>query len=538
MFQIERAIVREITDLWCKDKSYFNENFAEYVDAEFKGKRIKVIFTNKGRMKCGSPEATVNEMMRGLILTMATDQKTGKLLKNHEAIIGNILDVFVHRVKEIGERKFILQRLQSLELGFSVAFGLDKEFYPIRKDRRLLEDLVTVASLTTADETAEALIQNIHETEALVAKERGVTFHIFMATQKEASFISLPLGSDQTNYVPLLGTHTLRCNILAQPEGHDAIRTGILKIDAPTQPRNFIAHKGFELDIDEPSMMAKLRSTAKLQVKDFSNTELAFLKLLFNEYVQLAFFLMSSKRIDPNLRLLIIFPRVNIFMILRELNAAIPVEEPQRLGDLAALHKMLFKIKKQSASKSKKKTYRIPERVIQQKVVEAIQAIARDVLINVYKPLANIKQIFLTFRTEDFSDSGKLVSIHRRVEEISAYLKKLQRIHQVVLDEHSEGIDLEASLAVASGEQPLDALEEIVKNIQAAEIDQTKEVIVSKMLDYLSFVTVRLEQFEKVSSLYIKQEIIKELESSTSMILLQAKSYYNLVMGRPEKRRS
>ena len=64
-------------------------------------------------------------MMRGLILTMVTDQETGTLLKNHEAIIGNIIDVFVHRLKEIGERKFIFQRLQSLELGFDIAFGLD-----------------------------------------------------------------------------------------------------------------------------------------------------------------------------------------------------------------------------------------------------------------------------------------------------------------------------------------------------------------------------------------------------------------------------
>jgi len=82
-----------------------------------------------------------------------------------------------------------------------------------------------------------------------------------------------------------------------------------------------------------------------------------------------------------------------------------------------------------------------------------------------------------------------------------------------------------------------DALEEIVGNIQAAEIEHIKEVIVSKMLDYLSFVTVRLEQVEKVSSAFIKQEIIKEIESYTSSILLQAKSFYDLMMGRTERRK-
>jgi hypothetical protein len=145
LFEVERAIVREVVDLWCKEKSYFNENFAEDVDVEFKGRRIEGSFSNNRLMQYGAPEATVNDVMKGLILTMATDQATGKLLKNHGAVIGNILDVFVHRLKEIGERKFIFQRLQTLELGFSIAFGLDKEFYPIKKARRFLEEVVMVA---------------------------------------------------------------------------------------------------------------------------------------------------------------------------------------------------------------------------------------------------------------------------------------------------------------------------------------------------------------------------------------------------------
>jgi len=42
---------------------------------------------------------------------------------------------------------------------------------------------------------------------------------------------------------------------------------------------------------------------------------------------------------------------------------------------------------------------------------------------------------------------------------------------------------------------------------------------------------------EKVSSAFIKQEIIKEIESYTSSILLQAKSFYDLMMGRTERRK-
>ena len=94
LFEIERAVEREIIDLWCKEKSYFNENFAGAVDVEFKGKRMDISFTPALAMKYGSPEATVNDMMRGLILTMATEPGSGRLLKNHEVIIGNILDVY------------------------------------------------------------------------------------------------------------------------------------------------------------------------------------------------------------------------------------------------------------------------------------------------------------------------------------------------------------------------------------------------------------------------------------------------------------
>lgn len=537
LFQIERAIVREVTDLWCMEKSYFIENFAEDVDVEFKGRRIKVAITNKGHMKHGSPEATVNEMMRGLILTMTSDQVTGKLLKNHEAIIGNILDVFVHRLKEIGERKFIFQRLQTLELGFGITFGLDKEFYPIRKARRFLEDVLTGASLSTADETAETLIHDMLATEALGQKEHGMTFHIVMEKQNEASFISLPFGMTQTNYVSLLGTHTLRCNILGELEGLNIIKTGILRIDAPTRPVSFIRHKGFYLPVDEKVLMEKLGANKELLKKDFTGDELSCLKLLFNEYVQLAFFLLRSGRIDPGLRLIIIFPRINIFKILHEENPAVPIEEPQTLGELASLHSILFRIQKPHEKKSEQRSRRIPERVIQEKVVEAIQALARNTIENIYNPVTEIRKSLVHYTQKEYNDPYQLITIRERIEGISSYLKKFKSIQRVVLDENGKDLDIEASIMAETKQEPLDALEEIVGNIQAAEIEHIKEVIVSKMLDYLSFITVRLEQVEKVSSAFIKQEIIKEIESYTSSILLQAKSFYDLMMGRTERRK-
>ncbi len=532
LFQIERVIIREVTDLWCKEKSFYSEDFAEDVEIKYKGKRIEVIFINKGRMRHGTPEATVNEMIKGLILTMATDQATGNLLKIHEAVIGNILDVFVHRLKEIAQRKFIFQRLQTLELGFSIAFGLDKKFYPIKKTRRLLEEALTVASLSTAEETADTLARDIREAGTLAPKEKGVTFHIFMAREKEASFISLPLGMEQASYVSLLGTHTLRCNILAVPAIDNTIKSGILKIDAPSDPLNFIRHKGFDLSIEEKGLMTKLCSPGNVQKRKFTRDELSFLKLLFNEYVQLACFLVSSKRIDTGLRLLIIFPRVNIFKILHEENPFISVEEPQTLGELAILHSMLFAIEKSHEQKREKKSHRIPERVIQEKVLEAIRALSRNTLKNLYKPLTDIKRSLVYYCQKGYSDRNILRNIRQRVEEMSSYLKMLKRVQRVVLDENGKDIDFSASMSEDAQKGSLDTLEEIINNIQAAEVEHSKEVVVSKMLDYLSFTTVRLEQLEKVSSTFIKQEIVKEIESYTVNILVQAKSFYKLVMGK------
>jgi hypothetical protein len=73
------------------------------------------------------------------------------------------------------------------------------------------------------------------------------------------------------------------------------------------------------------------------------------------------------------------------------------------------------------------------------------------------------------------------------------------------------------------------ALDEISSNIQIAEIEPLKDVITNKMLDYLSFVTIRLEQLQKVAASDIKEEIVDELKSHTLMILNQSKAFYKLL---------
>ncbi len=531
LFEIERAVVREVVDLWCKDKSYYNDNFAEAVDIDFKGKHIEISFTNTIPMKYGAPEATVNDMMRGLILTMATDQDSGLLLTNHQAIIGNILDVFVHRLKELGERKFIFQRLQSLELGFSIAFGLKKDFYPIKRARKHLEEVLHVASLSNPGETAATLIHDMLESEMLASAEHGVTFHIFMTRPDVASFLSLPFGAEQTSYVALLGTHTLRCNILARVEGSALIRSGVMKIDAPSNPMNFIKQKGLSLDVDRKALMDKMCATCIFSLKDFTADELCFLKLLFNEYVQLAWFLLSSGMIDPDLRILIIFPRINFFKILHEANPDIPPDEPQTLRDIGMLHDRLFSMPVHE-SKKQKKSKRIPERIIQEKISEALQLFARNILKNLYKPLTDIRRALLYYSQKGYGDRRQFVSIKNSIDCMSAYLKKLQQMQRFVVDPRTDMFDLDASTIDIPAGGKINALEEIVQNIQTAEVDQTREVIATKMLDYLSFLTVRLEQTERVSSQYIKQEVVKEMEIYTLSILNQAKSYYRLIMGK------
>ncbi|MCP4717133.1 MAG: hypothetical protein GY868_18565 [Deltaproteobacteria bacterium] len=537
LFQIERAVVREITDQWYYEHRFYADNFSEDVEITPKGKSFTLRFLNKDRMQQGAPDATTNEMMKGLLLTMASNQDTGGALKNYKAIIGNILDVFVHRLKEIEDRKFIFQRLQTLELGFGIGFGLDKDLYSIKKTRPLLEDALTVASLSQPGEAVEVLIQDILATDAVVAHEHGVTFHIIMERKNEASFLSLPLGMERASYVSLLGTHTLRCNILAELEGPENLKSGILKIDAPSDPLKFIRHKGFALDLDPVMLMDKLRSSESLPDLRFSQEELTFLKLLYNEYVQLAAFLLRSKRIAHDMRLLLIFPRINFFAILHNENKAIPLEEPQHLGELAALIDTCFRIKKTPGKAKPVKSHRIPERIIQEQVVKAMLALARNILQNLYKPVAGIKRAIQGYVSHGCDDPSQLAAIKALAEDISRYLKMLQLMQRVALDDSGTNLDTNACIATLPQRAPQKALDEIVQNIQTSEVEQTREVVVSKMLDYLSLLSVKIEQLEKVSSAYIKEEISKEIDETSGSIMIQARSFYNLMVGKTGPRR-
>ena len=104
----------------------------------------------------------------------------------------------------------------------------------------------------------------------------------------------------------------------------------------------------------------------------------------------------------------------------------------------------------------------------------------------------------------------------------------------VVIKKDTGELDLEASVNITKKKRA-NALVEIIQSIQATEIEQVKKIIVSKMLDYLSFVSSRIDQIEKVSSPYIKQEIAKEIEDYSLNILIQAKSFYKLVMGKTNR---
>lgn len=535
LYQIERLIVREATDLWCKEQSFYCDNFAADAEVVVSKKRITVSFDNTARMQHGLPEATVNELMRGLILTMAADAR-GRLLPDYAVIIKNILDVFFHRLLEIADKKFIYQRLQSLELGFGVLFGLGEDFYPLRAERRMLEEILTSVSLSSPRETAGELINNIIEAGRLAQRELGVTFHIFMGSEDAASFLSLPLGMEQANYIALLGTHTLRCNLLGEVGNDMNIRAGILKIDAPQKPLNFIHHKGLELDLDEQALMDKLCSPQALDSADFSAQELLFIKVLFNEYVELACFLLSSGGIAPDLRLLIIFPRINIFALMHAENNVIPEHEPRTLGDLAALAGSRFKVRQPAVAHKPQRRRHVPEKLIQKQVLLTTQAFARSIIHHVYRPVADIRRGCISMAQKDFKDALVPGSLRCRLESISAYLKRLQNIEQVAVDPTGRILDLEASIHPREKQAGRgEALAEIISDIQLAELEQVKDIVVAKMIEYLSFVSVRLEQIERISSSGVKHEINGEVESASLTILNQARSFYKLMMGRSQR---
>ena len=137
---------------------------------------------------------------------------------------------------------------------------------------------------------------------------------------------------------------------------------------------------------------------------------------------------------------------------------------------------------------------------------------------------------------KDFKDALVPGSLRRRLESISAYLKRLQVIEQVAVDATGRVLDLEASSRPREKQAGRgEALAEIVSDIQLSELEQVKDIVVAKMIEYLSFVSVRLEQIERISSLGVKHEIAREIESASLTILNQARSFYKLMMGRSQR---
>jgi hypothetical protein len=277
--------------------------------------------------------------------------------------------------------------------------------------------------------------------------------------------------------------------------------------------------------------MQKLSSSHELRKDDFSSDEFLFLKLLFNEYVQLAYFLMQSLRIDPGLRLLIIFPRVNFFKILHEEVPQIPPDEPQTLGELAAYHSLIFPLREFPGEQKEKKSYRIPERVLQERRIAAIKALANSTIDYIQAPLVRIEYELMRSEHKDPCDQKIITRIHARLKAISMYLKKLHNLQRIVLDETGRNLALDKCMEDTPAEKKQDALEEIAESIQIAEIEEMRDVITTKMLDYLSAVTLKLEQLEKISSPGIKKEIIQDLHDRTRLILSQSGAFYRLILG-------
>jgi len=530
LFQIERTVVREMTDLWFRQGCYFEGNFAENADIAFQGEQIKVTFKLTRGLKQGSAEATVNELMKSLILTMATDPRTGELLENYDYIIGNILDVFIFRLREIGDRKFLMHRLMTLDLGFRVCFGLGDAYSGIRDARRFLDEVLISSNSSTPDETVGKLMEAVRETEKLGLKEPGVTFHIVMENENEASCVCLPLVMQETNFVSLISEHTLRCNFIGTTTGNGQYQPRMFKIDAPTRPLQFVHHKGYNFEFDEQALMDKLASSG-LTRRDFSPEELFYIKLLFNEYVLLAHFFLQSGMLDTDVRLVLIFPRLNFFSILHEEKPELPPDEPQTLGELAAYYPLRFRMEEEIPDTARTdRSPRIPERVLQERRVRAIQALSSSTIKNLHNPLKKIHKDLKLFRERQLTDDKLLQRIRTRLQAISDFLKKLHSLKRIVIDEKSESLDLDSGSG-AETSLKIAALDEISSNIQIAEIDPLREVITTKMLDYLSFVTVRLEQIQKVTAPAIREEIVEELQAHTSIILSQSQAFYKLLVS-------
>jgi hypothetical protein len=205
------------------------------------------------------------------------------------------------------------------------------------------------------------------------------------------------------------------------------------------------------------------------------------------------------------------------------------------LGELAALVKYRFKIRQPAAQKPRRRRH-VPEKLIQEQVLLTTQAFARSIIKYVYKPVSDIRRGCISMAHKRFADAEVPGNLRRRLDSISAYLKRLQVIEQVVIDPSSTMLDLDASSRPREKQAGRgEALAEIVSDIQLAELEQVKDIVVNKMIEYLSFVAVRLEQIERISSPGIKDEIVQDIESASQSILKQARSFYTLMMGRAQR---
>jgi hypothetical protein len=174
----------------------------------------------------------------------------------------------------------------------------------------------------------------------------------------------------------------------------------------------------------------------------------------------------------------------------------------------------------------------VPEKLIQEKVLLTTQAFARSIIKNIYKPVSDINRGCISMVNKRFADEQKPAHLLGRLESISTYLKRLQSIEQVVIDPSTAVLDLDASSRPREKKKSREALAEIISDIQLSELEQVKDIVVAKMIEYLGFVSVRLEQIEHIASPGIKDEMAQDIQNASQSILKQARSFYTLMMGR------
>jgi hypothetical protein len=209
----------------------------------------------------------------------------------------------------------------------------------------------------------------------------------------------------------------------------------------------------------------------------------------------------------------------------------LPPDEPQTLGELASYYPLCFRMEEEIPDAARaERSPRIPERVLQERRVRAIQALSTSTINNIHNPLKKICKDLKLLRERQLTDDKLLHRIQKRLQAISAFLKKLHSLRRVIIDEKHGCLDLDAGSG-SDAQQKIAALDEISSNIQIAEIDPLREVITTKMLDYLSFVTVRLEQIQKVTAPAVKEEIVEELQAHTNVIISQSQAFYKLLIS-------